>query len=197
VKPRASFFLFAPGGVPIYAHATLPLGLALASQFSWQPYTWLGLVFVILVHEGGHALLLHRYRLPVLAIVLHGFGGECQTVSWMSPWQETIVAWGGVLAQFALLVVVTGIGSLGLWPRQFVASDFYFALTAVNFIIAVFNLLPFGNLDGRRAWRILWFGVLRAKHSWLAVRLSRATSRRTKARNSSSVTSLDKYRRRR
>jgi hypothetical protein len=65
VKPRASFFLFAPGGVPIYAHATLPLGLALASQFSWRPYTWLGLIAVILVHEAGHALLLHRYRLPV------------------------------------------------------------------------------------------------------------------------------------
>ncbi len=154
------------------------------------------MLVIILVHEGGHALLLRRYRLPVLGIVLHGFGGECQTVSWMTPWQETVVAWGGVLAQFLLLVALTTIGKLGLLSRAFLASDFYFALTAVNFVTAVFNLLPFGNLDGRRAWRILWFGVLRLRHAWLASRRARPNRRQSaKSKSSNVVTSLDEYRR--
>lgn len=196
MKPRASFFLCAPAGIPIYAHLTLPIGLALASQFAWQPYTWLGVIVIILVHEAGHAVLLRRYRLPVLGIVLHGFGGECRTVSWMTPWQETVVAWGGVLAQFLLLVVVTTIGKLGFVPRAFLASDFYFALTAVNFLTAVFNLLPFGGLDGRRAWRVLWFGVLRLRHTWLASRRARPKPRpRRKPKSANVVTSLDEYRR--
>ena len=115
MKPRAAFFLFAPAGVPIYAHITLPLGLALASGFSFRPQFCAGLLAVILVHEAGHALLLHRYRLPVLGIVLHGFGGECQTVGWLSPWQQAVVAWGGVLAQCLLLLLVTSGASLGRW----------------------------------------------------------------------------------
>lgn len=173
MKPKACIHLFSVRGIPIYVHATLPLGLALVSQLSFRPFAWLGLVIIILVHEAGHAVLLQRYRLPVLHIVLHGFGGECETVEWMTPWQRVVVAWGGVLAQGILFAAMTVISSLGLWPRAFVASELYSTLTAMNLLVACFNLLPLGRLDGREAWRIVWFGYLRAKHAWLRWRLSR------------------------
>lgn len=182
MKPRFAFFLFAPAGVPIYAHATLPLGLALASGFSFRPQFCAGLLAVILVHEAGHALLLHRQRLPVLGIVLHGFGGECQTVSWLSPWQQAVVAWGGVLAQFLLLLLLTTGASVGLWPSAFLRSDFYATVTATNFLIAILNLLPLGGLDGRRAWPIFWLLFQRARHGWLARRKRSRTPRTFKRR---------------
>lgn len=37
MKPRASIRLFSARGVPVYAHITLPLGLALVSGFSFRP----------------------------------------------------------------------------------------------------------------------------------------------------------------
>jgi Zn-dependent protease len=151
------------------------------SQLSFRPLAWLGLVIIIVVHEAGHAFLLRRYRLPVLWIVLHGFGGECETVEWLTPWQRAVVAWGGVLAQAGLFAALIFVASFGLWPPAFVASDLYTALGPVNVLVACFNLLPFGKLDGREAWRIVWFGYLRGKHSWLRWRLSKLEVATTKA----------------
>jgi hypothetical protein len=114
-----------------------------------------------------------RRRLPVLNVVVHGFGGECETVDWITPWQRAVVAWGGVLAQALLFVLVTVTLNLGLWPPGSVTSDLYSTLTATNLLVACFNLLPLGPLDGREAWRLPWLALLRARHSWLAWRLHR------------------------
>ena len=178
VKPRAALRIGSLWGVPIYAHVTLPLGLALVSQFSFRPWTWLGLIVIVLVHELGHALLLLRYRLPVLHIVMHGFGGEVETVDWITPWQRAVVAWGGVLAQAALFFVVSLSSQFGLWCFTSGAVDLRVTLTATNLLVAAFNLLPFGNLDGRQAWRLPFLVLLRARHAWLAWRLARARRER-------------------
>ena len=57
MTPRASVWLCSLRGVPIYFHATLPLGIALASQFSFRPLAWLALIVTVMVHEAGHAVL--------------------------------------------------------------------------------------------------------------------------------------------
>jgi stage IV sporulation protein FB len=165
----------------VYLHATLPLGLALVSQFAFRPSAWVALVIIILVHEAGHAVLLRRHGLPVLHVVVHGFGGECETVDWITPWQRAVVAWGGVLAQALLFVFVTLSLNLGLWPPGSITGDFYSNLTASNLLLACFNLLPLGSLDGREAWRLPWFAFLRAKHSWLAWRLHRVRAAASRA----------------
>ena len=109
----------------------------------------------------------------VLSIVLHGFGGECRTVDYITPWQRSVVAWGGVLGQAALFLVVNTVATLHLWPRAFTGSDTYFAVTGANVLIAVFNLLPLRGLDGSQAWRLLWLSYLRAKRAWMMWRLAR------------------------
>jgi len=181
VTPRACFHLFSLRGVPIYLHATLPLGLALVSQFSFRPLTWLALVVIVLIHEMGHAVLLAGYKLPVLHIVVHGFGGEVQTVDSINPWQRAVVAWGGVLAQVLLFVAVTLSLGLGVWPSGAITTDLYSTLTATNLLIAAFNLLPLGNLDGRQAWRVPWLTFLRGRHAWLAWRLERVRASAARA----------------
>lgn len=173
MKPRSSFRLCSIRGVPLYLHATLPIGLALVSQFSFLPLTWLALIAIVLVHEAGHALLLARYRLPVLHIVLHGFGGDVETVDRITPWQSSVAAWGGVLAQALLFVVVTLALHLRVWPAEATTSDWFSTLTATNLLIACFNLLPLGRLDGREAWRLPWLAFLRGRHAWLAWRRDR------------------------
>jgi len=181
VTPRASFRLCSLRGVPIYLHATLPLGLALVSQFSFRPLAWLALVVIVLVHEMGHAVLLARYKAPVLHIVVHAFGGEVETVDWINPWQRAVVAWGGVLAQVLLFVVVTLTLNLGVLRSGAITTDLYSTLTATNLLIAGFNLLPLGNLDGREAWRLPWLSFLRGRHAWLAWRLDRVRASAARA----------------
>lgn len=181
MKPRASARLCTVRGVPVYLHATLPLGLALASQFKVRPLAWLGLILIVLVHEAGHAVLLRWQRLPVIHVLLHGFGGECETVDWMTPWQRALVAWGGVLAQLALFLVVVSSHDLGVWSNASAWGELYSTLTATNVLVAVFNLLPLGRLDGREAWRLPWLAFQRARHEWLGWRLSRARAARVRA----------------
>ena len=182
VTPRASLRLCSVSGVPVYLHLTLPIGLALASWFKFRPVIWLVFLIIVLVHEAGHAVLLRRYRLPVLHVVLHGFGGECETTDWMTPWQSAVVAWGGVLAQGVLFALTSLCVSLGLWPSGALAFDLYVTLTSTNLLVAVFNLLPLGPLDGREAWRLPWLVVLRAKHAWLAWRIARVRAATARAK---------------
>jgi Zn-dependent protease len=176
-----SFRLTSVRGVPVYVHASLPLGLLLMSGFSFKPLRWLGLVIIVLVHELGHALLFRRFRLPVIGITLHGAGGECASTGWATPVQESIVAWGGVLAQLGLFTVVTALAELGVWPEDASGRELYSVLAVLNVVLVVINLVPLGRLDGARAWRLLWFAYLGLKRAWLARRLGRLAKKKRAA----------------
>lgn len=153
-------------------HASLPLGLLLMSGFSLKPVRWLGLVVLVLVHELGHALLLRRFRLRVLGITLHGAGGECAYTNFATPVQDSIVAWGGVLAQLALFAAVTVLAETGVWPTDELGRDLYNVLAVLNVLLIVINLVPLGRLDGVRAWRLFWFAYLGLKRAFFARRLA-------------------------
>lgn len=172
MRPRGSIRLFSVGGVPVYAHFTLPIVFVLVGRLSFAPGAWLGVLLVILAHELGHAALIRRFRRPVLWIALYGFGGECATVDWLTPWERALIAWGGVMGQAVLLAVVVAVTQLGLWPAVVLHSEFLFAAAAANVLIALFNLLPFGRLDGAQAWRVLRLGYLEGKRRWVARRIA-------------------------
>lgn len=145
-------------GVPVRLHWTLPLGALLFSGGRVAPGLWLGLVLVVALHEAGHALVVHRAGLVNLGVDLTGFGGRCRWAGYPSEIQRALVAWGGVLAQLALLVVTL----VSVWivgsPEAPFLSDLVHAFSTTNAILIALNLIPLKPFDGAEAWPL--FGHL-------------------------------------
>lgn len=141
-------------GIPIKIHWTAPLGALIFSGASFRPGAWLGFLLLILLHELGHAALIRYYRLHVLEVHLHGFGGECVWAGGATEKQHAVIAWGGVLAQAALLLLVAPLTFLPGLTSMF-WRDLISAWTASNLMLIGFNLLPIPPLDGSRAWKLL------------------------------------------
>ena len=141
-------------GAPIRIHWSVPVVALLAGGLRFAPGAWLGLVLVVLLHEMGHAFWARRFQMDVTEILIHGLGGHCAYLGTPSPKQRSIVAWGGVLAQALVLLVVFPI-SLALPATSELQRDLYEMLIATNLYIALFNLIPIRPLDGAEAWRLL------------------------------------------
>src|SRR5215217_6255175 len=129
-------------GAPIRLHWSLPLGALVWSGFSFAPAFWLSFALLILVHEVGHALLVLRYGLGLSEIAVHGAGGYCSHERSGSRYEESAVAWGGVLAQLVLFVVVQLL-AFGLGPPRSVhAAQALHVLTSTNLWLIALNLIP-------------------------------------------------------
>jgi Zn-dependent protease len=139
-------------GVALRVSWTAPIGaLAFGGLDPAGAVAWL---VVVSVHEIGHAALARRFGRGVTGISLHAFGGECEWIVGNHRWGREIVAWGGVLAQLALFTLVLGVDAFKpLVPVLGVHA--FLALTGYNLFMALFNLAPIGNFDGRRAWPLL------------------------------------------
>lgn len=141
-------------GVPVFLHWSIPLGLALASGFGFEPLGWLGWAIVVLGHELGHLALLRWCRVPVYFIGIHGFGGLVAFSGSARPYQRAVVAWGGVLAQLGIFVLAIAFAKLGVVPDYLTASSLYWMLVPVNLLFIIINLIPWEPLDGAMAWRL-------------------------------------------
>jgi Zn-dependent protease len=148
-------------GIPIRLHWSIPVGAFVFGRFQIVPGFWLGFFLLILIHELGHAALVRRYRLSVEAVDVHGLGGLCRYSGYPSDLERAVIAWGGVLAQAALL----GVTWATLWllgpPTTAFGADLVYAFTTGNLIIGALNLLPVPPLDGAEAWKV--FGLWRAR----------------------------------
>jgi Zn-dependent protease len=148
-------------GAPIRLHWSVPVGAFFWGHFQIVPAFWLGFVALILIHELGHALMVLRYGLGLSEIAVHGVGGYCRHERSGSRFEEAAVAWGGVLAQLALFVVVL------LWlllvgrPTTIHGAHLVQVFTETNLLVAALNLIPVEPLDGAKAWPLL--GMLRAR----------------------------------
>lgn len=152
---RGYLRLFAIKNIPVRAHWSVPLVCLLFSGFRVEPGMWLGVLVVILIHELGHAFIVHRSGLTNLGIDLTGFGGLCRWTGQPTTIQRAAVAWGGVLAQFALLAIVLVVLFFTGAPENLYLRQLVEAFTRANLFIAVLNLIPIRPLDGAEAWP--WF----------------------------------------
>jgi stage IV sporulation protein FB len=142
-------------GAPIRLHWTLPLGAFAMGGFAFVPAFWLGFVLLILIHELGHALFVVRYSLGLSEIAVHGAGGYCRHDRAGSRFEEAAVAWGGVLAQLAALIVTYALLlTLGQPSSRHLALLAY-VFTSTNLWIMALNLIPIEPLDGAKAWPLL------------------------------------------
>ncbi|PZR13198.1 MAG: hypothetical protein DI536_12985 [Archangium gephyra] len=137
--------------VPIYVHATTPIGLLIYAGVS--PSAWAAFAGVILLHELGHAAVVRAAGGRATEVMVHGFGGYCRWLGDVTPLGRAAIACGGVAAQLVLLFVALAFEKFGVVPWGVRGSDFWYRLTTGNAMIIALNLLPVSPLDGAEAWR--------------------------------------------
>lgn len=142
-------------GGDLRLHWTVPLGALLFGVGRFEPWLWLGFLFVIAVHELGHVLVGRRSGLCLTSVDVTAAGGDCRWTPDATPVALAAAAWGGVLAQGLLLATAALV--LEIWgsPGGRFTDLAEHALIKGNASILVLNLLPVPPFDGARAWRLL------------------------------------------
>lgn len=114
------------------------------SMFFGLPYA-AGMVGLILVHEIGHAAVMHAKGVPFSPMVFIPFMGAVIATKELprDAWDDALIAFGGpVLGSL-------GAGMVGLAGHA-TDSQLLIALADFGLMINLFNLLPLGSMDGGR-----------------------------------------------
>jgi stage IV sporulation protein FB len=141
-------------GAAVRLHWSTLVGMLVLTRFHIAPGAWLGFLLVVLVHELGHALLAHRLGMIVVGIDVHALGGGCTYGGLPTRKEQATIAWGGVLAQAALLVATLVVVAVLGWPEGGQLAELADVLTFSNAMVAALNLLPVPPLDGADAWTL-------------------------------------------
>ncbi|HEV3342368.1 MAG TPA: site-2 protease family protein [Pirellulales bacterium] len=156
----------------------LLLGLTKAStfvsMFAFMGVYWaefggwlaLGLVLSIYVHEMGHVFSLLRYGVRASApLFIPGLGAVVRlNQALVDPKQDARVGLAGPIWGTAAALVCAGVYAL-------TARPIWAAIAQLGAIINLFNLMPFWQLDGARAFRSLnrsqrWLAVATTATAW-------------------------------
>lgn len=142
-------------GAPMRLHWTVLLTPLVFGGLRWLPAYWLSVLFLILLHEVGHAWWVMRFKLRVHSIDAHGFGGWCRWSGRPTALQRGLIASGGVMAQGVLLLATLAVGLVweptpGSW-----GGHVEHAFVRTNLWLIAFNLLPIPPLDGAEVWKLL------------------------------------------
>lgn len=116
----------------------------------------IGLVLMILVHELGHGVAMKRAGVEAgWPVFIPLFGAMIAMKGKPEhPRVEAAIAYGGPLAGTAAALICA---AMGLALR----SPFFLALSYTGFFLNLFNMAPFGFLDGGRIARVL------SRKSWI------------------------------
>ena len=157
-------------GIPFYFHWTLLLWLPwywwTQRSVVWACVTLVAFTALMLAHELGHAMAARARRTKVYAIKLYVMHGQCEHEAAYYESDDIFIAWGGVFAQAAVLVVaLVAQYACGLWlpQMQYLLAPLFFVFIQTNIFLAVINLIPVAPLDGYRAWRFVTPLVQRAR----------------------------------
>ena len=101
-----------------------------------------------MLHEMGHLWFMYLFRQRVEKVTFGAFGVRIdrQFTCRLSYKKEAVIALGGIMVNF--IIAFTGAIYYHIW-----GSDFSLKLTAVNIIIAIFNMIPIDTLDMGRVLR--------------------------------------------
>ena len=148
--------------VPVSVHWTI---------FLWLPWyyiqqknllgifpSFVAFVALLTAHEFGHAIVAKSRRVKVYAIKLFLMHGQCEHEEPYYEKDDVFIAWGGVLAQLAILLVALACERVIVFlpPLAYdIIQPIFFTFINVNVAIIVFNLIPVPPLDGAKAWRVI------------------------------------------
>ncbi len=120
----------------------------------------LGLFVSIIIHEFSHSLVARKYGLEIKGITLFIFGGVAEMKDEPnSPKTEFFMAIAGPIASFMLSILFGAlyqVAKITEFPVPVIGILGY--LSAVNMLLAVFNMVPAFPTDGGRILRsLLWW----------------------------------------
>lgn len=123
---------------------SMVLSIGTYTMFFGFPYA-VGMVGLLLVHESGHALVMHSRGIPFSPMVFMPFVGAVVAMNRRprDAWEDALVAFGGPALGSA------GAGLVAIAAHS-TNSQLLFALADFGFMVNLFNLLPIGSLDGGR-----------------------------------------------
>jgi Zn-dependent protease len=124
--------------------ASMVLTVGTYAMFFGLPYAT-GMVGLILVHEIGHAAVMHMRGVPFSPMVFIPFMGAVIATKEQprDAWEDALIAFGGpVLGSL-------GAGAVGIAGHT-MDSQLLIALADFGLMINLFNLLPLGSMDGGR-----------------------------------------------
>jgi Zn-dependent protease len=112
----------------------------------------------VLFHEFSHSIIANRNGIPINRITLFVFGGVAQMGKDVtSPGVEFKMAIAGPLSSYVLCLLFGGAAYLSYTLGAGTISFGFVLLSAVNFGLGTFNLIPGFPLDGGRILRsLLW-----------------------------------------
>ena len=114
----------------------------------------------ILLHELGHSIIAKKYRIKVKRITLFIFGGVAEISK--EPPKSSVEFWiaiGGPITSFLLAAMFYGLEKVSGGNDYLLAAFRYLAY--INFILALFNLIPGFPLDGGRVFRAIVWAITR------------------------------------
>ena len=143
----------------VLAQNYFPLEFNNWTKFSYWLVGFITSIFFflsILLHEFGHSIIAIKYNIEVKKITLFLFGGVAEISK--EPPKSSADFWiavAGPITSFILAAVFYLLAKAFL-HNQYIAASFQY-LALINFILAIFNLIPGFPLDGGRILRaIVW-----------------------------------------
>jgi Zn-dependent protease/CBS domain-containing protein len=154
-------------GIPLQVHVTFLL-LLLIVYFVGERFIGIGglygLIFVglifasVIFHELSHALVARHYGINVVDITLLPIGGVARMPTTPEdPRQEILISAAGPAASLVLAISLWFVSDLLGYGLSFwnvsIQGNLLVQLAAVNFILAIFNIIPAFPMDGGRVLR--------------------------------------------
>ena len=134
-------------------------GLTPAHYWVMAGFATAGLLMSIVFHETAHSLVARHYGLPIRGITLFIFGGVAEmTAEPNRPRDELLMAAAGPAASLLLAAICYALlVAVAAWDGPLAAAGVLWYLALINFMLALFNLVPAFPLDGGRILRAaLW-----------------------------------------
>jgi len=176
-------------GIPLSLHWTVFIGipwfLYQTRSVSDTGVAFFAFFFLLLAHELGHAAVARWRQVEVHEIQLFFLHGNCSHELPDYELDDVLIAWGGVAAQFVVLVIALGADVLLATLSPFagaLASPLLRVLIGTNVFIMIVNLIPVAPLDGAKAWRIVPILAEWGRETSWAHRLRRRKAAREAAR---------------
>src|SRR3977135_816735 len=133
--------------------------LPTATFWGWAVAVTIGLFVSMVFHELSHSLVARHFAMPISGITLFIFGGVAELHQEpTSAREEFLMAVAGPAASMVLGTAFLAAVALGGGTLRLPGAGVLWYLGYINWVLAIFNLVPAFPLDGGRMLRAALWG---------------------------------------